>query len=188
MDMQEDIIAKLDQYKGLIFDLDGTIVDLGVNWENLKEALSRYCFYKKRVHIVFKALDKELAFAKVRFGDRFYSELLDIVSQFEMIETKYRFNKRLLHFINNLKDKKFAIYSMNTMRCIKHIVEKYLKNKPDIIISKETYIEPKPTVKDLLFIIDAWQFKKKQVAFVGNSKQDVLCGKKANVETYIIQT
>ena len=48
---------KLDKYKNYIFDFDGTIVDLKVNWKSLKKKLDTLCkkkninpnlsFYKK---------------------------------------------------------------------------------------------------------------------------------------------
>ena len=48
---------KLDKYKNYIFDFDGTIVDLKVNWKSLKKELNSLCkkkninsnlsFYKK---------------------------------------------------------------------------------------------------------------------------------------------
>jgi len=83
--------------------------------------------------------------------------------------------------------KKMAIYSMNTKKCINNIVKKYLKREPDIIISKETCLEPKPTDKDIARILQHFGLDNKNVLFVGDSERDLISGKMANVCTYLVK-
>lgn len=186
MDKQTDIISKISKYKGAIFDLDGTLMDLGVDWKNLKQELTKYCYSKKNIKIEFTPLDQKLFELKKLFGEQFYSELLDIISDFEMKEENYKFNQELLDYINLSTHQKIAIYSMNTKKCINNIVKKHFERRPDIIISKYNCIEPKPTDEDIRFILDQWKFKSKEVIFIGNSRNDFLSGQKAGVVTFII--
>lgn len=188
MDKQKDIISKISKYKGIIFDLDGTLIDLGVDWKKLKQELTKYCYSKKNINIEFTPLDQKLLYIKNLFGRAFFSKLLDIISGFEMKEKNYKFNKKLLNYINSVTNQKIAIYSMNTRKCIYNIIKKYFQKKPDIVISKDNCSGSKPTERDILNIIDKWGFKKEDVVFIGNSENDLISGKKAGIATYIIET
>lgn len=183
----KDIVAILPKYQGLIFDLDGTLVDLGVDWAGLKRKLTDYCLLKKNIRIEFSPLDQKLLSAKTLWGEQFYSELLAIVADFEMQEANYKFNEKLLVYVNAALYQKIAIYSMNTRVCVDNIVKKYFKKIPDIIITKNSCLEPKPTGKDILYILHQWNFKDREVAFIGNTEQDFISGQRAVVDTFIIR-
>lgn len=114
-------------------------------------------------------------------------KLLKIVSRFETKETNYELNQELLNYINSNTYQKIAIYSSNTKKCVDDIVKKHFRKKPDII-SKNNCIEPKPTDKDILSILEQWKFKNKNIIFIGNSQDDFISGKKASVTTHIIDT
>lgn len=175
----------LSGYEGLVFDLDGTLVDLGTDWEALKGDLEKYYYRKTKQQIRFSPLDKKLLLAKKSYGEGLYTELLKIVSKYEIREEKYMPNQELIDYING-SNKKFAIYSMNTRACIDFCVKKYLKVQPSIVISKETCSKPKPTEKDLLHVLTQWGLNKKEVIFVGNTKGDLDSGCKSGVKTVII--
>lgn len=184
---QRNIISKISKYKGAIFDLDGTLIDLGVDWPKLKQELAKYCFSKRGIDIEFTPLDQKILYIKKFFGERFYLGLLKIISDFEMRETNYKFNEELLNYINSTSQQKIAIYSMNTKKCVDNILKKYFQRKADIVVSKENCSGPKPSGKDILKIINKWGFKKDNVIFIGNSKNDLISGRKAGVATYIIE-
>lgn len=189
MEKQRNIVPELSKYRGIIFDLDGTLVELGVDWKKLKEELAKYCYLKKNINIEFVPLDQKLLIVRDLFGEQFYTELLDIVSGFEMREENYKFNQILIDYINSNsgKHRKFAIYSMNTKKCINNIIKKYFQERPDIIISKDNCSELKPTQKDILRIIEKWGFKKREIMFLGNSENDLISGKMAGVTTFMVK-
>jgi phosphoglycolate phosphatase-like HAD superfamily hydrolase len=184
MDKSDKIIEEIFQYKGIIFDFDGTIVDLNTDWQAVKKSLSSLVFLEKGYNDNFTPLAKKVLC--YRSGDIcFFDKITEIISSFEMKKERYVFNDKLIDYINKNLDKKIAIYSMNTDRTIRNFISKYFINKPDII-SINNCQEAKPTEKDLLKIIGGWEFNLKDVAFVGNSSNDLLSGKKAKIKTYII--
>ena len=75
---------------------------------------------------------------------------------------------------------------MNTEKCVKNFIEKYLKRKPDIIITKDSCSEPKPTEKDLKRIMREWQMNASDIMYIGNSDGDRRSGEMAGIKTYIL--
>jgi len=187
MDKWKDVISDLLKYKVIVFDLDGTLVNLGVDWEDLKKKLSEYCHRRHKAKVVFSPLDNMLLRIRSKFGSKFYSELLEIISQYELKEENYILNHKLINYINSARNQKIAIYSMNTSRCVDNFVKKYLTRKPDVIISKENCIEPKPTDKDLKKILELWKIKKGEMIYVGNLGKDIKCGELAGIRTEIVE-
>ena len=185
MDKQNDIIAACAPYSGIIFDLDGTLVDLRVDWSAVKESLRAHCLHEKGVDIEFTPLNQKMQGVKQTFGDPFFLELVAIVAGFELCEEHYRYNDALIAFLESCQEKKIAIYSMNTERCVEHFVHKHLKRKPDIVVTKESCSEPKPTDKDLKKIMHAWGMTARDVVYIGNTDDDRLSGERAGVSTYI---
>ena len=187
MDKQRDIIQELAQYKGVVFDLDGTLVDLGVDWVSLKQELSLYCKKEKGIEMEFTPLDQKIHEAKKKFGDHFFLGLLEKISYFELREEKYRLNNELVDFVNSASNQRIAIYSMNTEKCVENFIDRYLTRKPDRVITKDTCLEPKPTDKDLKKILKEWDMTEQEVVYIGNSENDRLSGEKAGIKTVIIQ-
>lgn len=186
MDKHRSLIEGIAKYKGIIFDLDGTLVNLNTDWEKLKKTLSEFTMKEKREKIEFTPLDQKIHQTREKFGEAFYRRLLDIISQFELCEEKYELNHELISFLESCPEKRIAIYSMNTSKCVMNFVEKYLKRKIDSIIAKDNCTEPKPTGKDFKKIINEWKMNAKEVVYVGNSENDRISGEEASIKTYII--
>lgn len=153
MAQHSTVIEELANYKGLIFDFDETLVDLGVNWEALKKELSNYYKEKAGIDLPFAPLDRTLQNIRERHGYDIYTDLLQIITKHELKGANYRLNETLITYINTHKNQQIAIYSMNTFITIKNFITKHIHVKPDIIISKEFVTQPKPTDKDLLLIM-----------------------------------
>lgn len=186
MDKYRNIEENLGGCRGVVFDLDETLVNLNVDWEGLKRILSELMMKEKGVEMEFTPLDQQIQQVRERFGESFFFRLLELISQFELREEKYELNHELISLLESCRGKKIAIYSMNTNKCVRNFVEKYLEKKPDTIVSKDNCIEPKPTGKDLEKILKEWKMSASEVVYVGNSENDRLSGEKAGIKTHII--
>lgn len=181
----KDIEKVVRKYPTIIIDLDGTLVNLNVDWRETKNKLYKFCIKNKKEPINFSILENGLMVAKKKYGKKFYSKLLDIVSSYEMDEEKYEINTYLINYLNS-NNSMYIIYSMNTQKTINNFITRYLKNSPREIIAKETCLEQKPTDKDLNNLMHKFKLNKKEMVFIGNSVEDLRSGKLAGVKTYLI--
>jgi HAD superfamily hydrolase (TIGR01549 family) len=186
MDKYGDLKMNISGYQGVVFDLDETLVDLGVDWIGLKKRLAEVTERETGARIEFTPLDQRVSEMRERYGDIFFRNLLEIISEYEMKESTYVVNEELVAILESLEGRKIAIYSMNTKRSVDNFVSQYLRRKPDIIISKDDCLEPKPTGKDLDRILKEWKLSPEEVVYIGNSDKDKISGELAGIRTYII--
>ena len=114
-----------ERRKAIVFDLDGTIVNLNVNWKKLKNILSRrfttlYGITHK-FHTITEYLDKVLE----QEDEIEFVNFLNIIEQFELKNiVKSKYLKETLFFINNLESFKvqegtiLAVLSLNMRKTI----------------------------------------------------------------------
>lgn len=186
MDKYQNLVEEIEKYRGVVFDLDETLVNLNVDWKEVKKTLTEFMRKEKSEEVEFTPLDQKIHQTREKFGETVFSQLVDIVVRFELQEERYELNHDLIGCANSLQTKKIAIYSMNTRKCIENFVQKNLVRKPDIIVAKDNCIEPKPTGKDLEKIMQEWKMNTKEIVYIGNSENDRLSGEKAGIKTYII--
>lgn len=186
MDQQRDIIEELPDFRGVIFDLDGTLVDLGVDWEALKEDLAEYCRKEKGETISFTPLDQKIHQTKREYGEGFFRELLERITVHELKEVGYRLNEPLIEYIKKAEGQRLAIYTMNTEKCAANFRDRYLDKKEISLISKDACLEPKPTGKDLEALLGEWGIAPQEAIFIGNTENDRLSGAAAGIRTHII--
>lgn len=187
MDKHRTLENEIQQYQGVVFDLDGTLVDLKVDWVALKQKLAEEMKIQTGEDIEFTPLDQKVNEIKQKFGGELFRLLLGIISEYELQESKYVLNSTLIKIFDRLDEQKMvAIYSMNTYQCVDNFVKKYLKKKPDILVTKDDCIEPKPSGKDLKSILSKWKLTEKDIIYVGNSDKDQISGESVGIKTLII--
>ena len=75
---------------------------------------------------------------------------------------------------------------MNSRKTVADFVKKNFIKTPKIIITRENCKELKPTSLDLLAISQSWSLLASEIAFIGNSKEDALCGRYSKIKTFIV--
>lgn len=185
MDVRKNLEYRLDKFELIIFDLDGTLVDLNVSWIDLKNKLK---VYSKSIGLEynFLSLNNDLFEIRKIYGIQAYSKLSDLVAEYELKKENYVLNKSLLDYIKMNDAKKYAIYSMNTQKCIETFIKMFLKHKVEFIISKDNATFPKPSGIDLKKALGKLSIIKEKIVFVGNSKEDEESGRLAGINTIII--
>ena len=86
---------KLDKYKNYIFDFDGTIVDLKIDWDSLKKEINLYCKQKKiKSYLNFYEKIKLLKLKNIK--------IYNIIKKYEQPNNKVEYKIKKKNFKNNI--------------------------------------------------------------------------------------
>ncbi|MBI4834622.1 MAG: HAD family hydrolase [Planctomycetes bacterium] len=178
-----------ENIKLIVFDLDGTIIDLDVDWACLKERLHRRTLKEYNYDCDFNRLDESLILIKNKFGQDAYSKLINMIADEEINGVKTgNLKQEMIGFIKKRYVPNMAIFSSNTKRAIEYSLKRLgLSSFFSCIISKEDVTNPKPSSEGLKKIISFYGVSNKDILFIGNTNADKEAGKNAGVTTYIYE-
>ncbi len=181
--------------KVIIFDLDGTIVDLKIDWSILKKILSkRYSEVYKTAPFEFKHITTCLDLIVKKGDEAELKEIFSIISEYEVNNFKNsKYIGGAVFFIKNKekfgirRDAKLAIFSLNTRNCIiKSLKSANIHKRFDLIIGREDVRKWKPDPIGLFKIKEYFNVNKKEMIYIGDSETDLKTGKNARIETFLI--
>ena len=175
--------------KTIILDLDGTLVDLKVNWTFVRKEMANFCAkngikadfaYPKPIYEVAKTALK---------AKNFYADLIAIIKKEELKSAKKAElmpgAKDFLEFLD-ANGIPFAILSNNNSQCITKIFERFNLPSPKIIIGSDNVEHLKPHPEGLNKILKKMEVKSSQCLLIGDSDVELQLGKAAGIETFII--
>jgi len=180
--------------KVIIFDLDGTIVNLTVDWMALKDILvDKYReTYKEQSEVkrVSKCLEKIVEKNDENILENFFDVIrhyeLENIKDTQLIEeTIFIIRNKDLFGVKN--DAKFAILSLNTRDTITWALElANIRDKIDFIVGREDVRKWKPAPEGLIKINNQYKIKKEEMVYFGDLENDLLTGENAGIEAYLI--
>ncbi|MFX1379868.1 MAG: HAD family hydrolase [Promethearchaeota archaeon] len=180
--------------KVVIFDLDGTIINLKANWMDLRDILvdvyREYFNEDCNIERISTCLNEVVK----KNNETILQDFFNIIRNFELKNIKdTEFIEETIFFINNknlfgLKEEtKFAILSLNTRNTILKTLElANLSNKIDFIVGREDVRGWKPAPEGLLKVQNHFNVLKKEMIFFGDLENDILTGKNAGIQAYYI--
>lgn len=175
----------------VVFDLDGTIADLDVDWEELRRELRHHFKSRYGFDSNFAPFDREIERAGEELGDDALKEAYEIVERYELenIEGTTPVNGSL-ELVEDLKKKgkTLAIFSSNTRRAIE-LALGYMGIRKcfDIIVGKEDVRKHKPDPEGLILIKDKAGVRINEMCFIGDRRTDLECAEKANMRALSIE-
>lgn len=181
-----------DGIKLVVFDLDGTIADLDVDWQGLRTELHWHFNSHYQFDSDFTPFDKEIERAGEDLGDKALGEAYEIVERYELenIEnvTPIAGSLELVRYLKR-DGKTVAILSSNTRSAIE-LALGFLKIRQyfDIIAGKEDVRKHKPDPEGLLLIRGKAGVGTAEVCLIGDRSTDMECATNANVLAIPIET
>lgn len=179
----------MKQFKAVIFDVDGTLIDTEeFILKSFEHTLSKHNLPQRSREEIKNELGKHIS--------EMYKILApNVTDQKKLIDTHFNFQEQILHMatlfpnvletIKELKSKgiKVAAFSNRIRTSRKSLQLAGLTEYLDFIITAEDVTHPKPHPEIVIKVLKALELKPFEAILVGDSKTDILTGKNAKVKT-----
>jgi len=159
--------------KGILFDMDGTIVDTNYNWAQIKNELGTE---GRPILVYLKTLKDPERSIKWRILEKYEGEATK----------KAVLKKGVPEFLDflNAKNIKTALITNNSQKNVNYLLEKFQLTF-DLIMARETGLW-KPSGKPLTAAIKKLNIKKNEACVIGDSKFDMLAAVSAGIPNIFI--
>jgi HAD superfamily hydrolase (TIGR01549 family) len=171
--------------KLIVFDLDGVLINSEMNmklsWDRIRKIYyikKNFNTYKKYIGLPFYKILKKLKIKKKYFTL--------IKKDYDLNSLKYinklKLYKNVRNYLKYLRKKKIltCIFTSKDKYRTKKIL-KYLNIKSNLTLSPEDLKFPKPNPYAINYISKRFNIKKNNILYIGDTKFDYICAKKAGV-------
>ncbi|MHA1913888.1 MAG: HAD family hydrolase [Promethearchaeota archaeon] len=184
----------LSNKKVIVFDLDGTVVRLTVDWDSLKRLLSEKYTEIYAEHCSFSSISECLSTIIDKNDKVTLENFFKIILQYELENIqKTQPIKEIVFFIENLdlfgiqNSSKLAILSLNMRETIrKALKQANIEGAFDFILGREDVMNWKPNPEGLLKIKYHFNVKKEDIIFFGDKKKDLQTGLNSGIDAFWI--
>ncbi len=166
--------------KAVIFDLDGTLTEFNININKIKREIS------KKLNINAEG-NKTILEIIEKLDEKKKKKALEILEKHEInAALKSKLKKEAKKVIENLRNMgvKIGLVTRNNYKSCIIVIEKF-NLKFDCIVSRE-FAKVKPEKDQLELAIKLLGVDKKDVIYIGDHYFDYLAGKRAGIDTFIL--
>jgi len=182
-------VLKLLKYNLIIFDFDGTIGKLSINWKSLKSELAIHFKENHNKIIDFSSYSSGCTLAYKLLGEVAHKESLPITKKHEEAGlSDVTFNKKAIDYIKAFAGKKI-IWTSNLKSVVQMALEKENINKEFVsIICRKQTRTLKPSLEGYKIMCKIFEEKNlgkiipKKTLFIGNSLSDNIAAKRIGCE------
>ena len=170
------------QYELVVFDFDGTIADLEVDWTALKKELSGY--YGVNISQISGRLD---AFIDSLPDDE-RRAAYKIVERYELENiNNTRPITKTIKIIMGLSGHRLAVFTTNTKAAIEKALNGLgIYDRFEMIVCKEDVKKHKPDPEGLLRILKTTGVPAERAVYIGDRQKDVDAGEAAGIRTVLV--
>ena len=160
----------IDNFDGVIFDLDGTLTDLDVNWNSVRTEISG--LFPPSIDPFSRRPNKNDHTPIYELAQKhgLYEDLLDLLASHEFDGTKNAEPLPLVNALGNL-DCPIGLCTKNSHLASQEIAEKFNIHF-DSLITRESTFEDKPNPFPLQKCIEELGLSPGNTLFIGNEKTD----------------
>jgi phosphoglycolate phosphatase len=174
--------------KGIFFDLDGTLLNLPIDYGGMRRALSSFAssqgFTSDFAHIL-EEIDRGSSLLPRPGNARFVEGCFKIIGDYEL---KAAENPRMIEgadgVLEALKSEglKIAVISRNSVKCAERSLSSLrLSGDVDLIVGRETTERTKPDPSPVIYALGALKLEPEQTIMVGDHEYDRMSAEGAGV-------
>ncbi len=159
--------------RGVIFDMDGTVVDVPYDWRRIKEELQTE---GKPILSYIQSLEEPERSEKWKILERYEEEATEQATLKEGM-------REFFYFLED-KGLKKALVTNNSRRNVDFLIKKFNLHF-DLVLSRETGLW-KPSGAPFRFVLKALKIQKKACCVIGDSHFDVKAAADAGIQRIFI--
>lgn len=163
------------KYKGLIFDMDGTLTKPFIDFGSVRNELG--IDDNRDILEVINELD-----------DYNRERCMSLIRKYEKQALEYlQFQPDVESTLDKLKSKgiKLGIITRNSKHNAQEVVERLKVKFWPVLTRNSDYIKPDPNA--VHYILNKWQIKSEDAMLIGDFRDDIICGKRANIKTCFLE-
>jgi len=160
--------------KGVIFDLDGTLIKSPLNFKKIKDMIG--CPEEKPVLEYTNSLKEE---EKERALKILISSEINAAKESDL----YPGVREVINYLKK-KEIKIAIVTRNSRKAVDIVLNKH-KLSFDVLITREV-ISPKPSAKPLIMASDLLGIDRENLICVGDYKYDLIASRRAGIRNILV--
>jgi HAD superfamily hydrolase (TIGR01549 family) len=166
-------MSETPEIRCVIFDMDGTIVDVPYDWDQIKRELDTQ---GKPILNYLEGLKEPERSEKMNILIRHESEATQ----------KAVLKKGMAGFIRFIKEKGMlvSLVTNNSRKNVSYLLKKF-NLEFDLVISRESGLW-KPSAEPLLEVFDRLSLRKEECCVIGDSRFDIIAAREAGVEKIFI--
>ncbi|WP_335998560.1 HAD family hydrolase [Halorientalis halophila] len=167
----------LQAYEAIVYDLDGTLVHLDVDWEEVRRAVAAV--------LRARGVDVDGAdlWAMLELSDEtgYRRRVEETIAEFE--REGARTSRRLPLSRTVPADRPVAVCSLNSEAACRIALETYgLDGSVDVVVGRDSVATEKPDPEPLLAAVDGLGARPADALFVGDSERDEVTARRAGTE------
>ncbi|MBS7288076.1 MAG: HAD-IA family hydrolase [Candidatus Freyarchaeota archaeon] len=170
--------------RAVLFDLDGTLLSLPINYEELRERLREHASHLN-ANYDFRRIIEDIEAASQTLGEDFRRECYKIVESFELdAATKPVPDEDAKKLLEKLKKAglKVGVVSRNSRRCVTTSLERLgMSEYVDVIIGREDTAKTKPNPEPILHALKIIGVEADEAIYVGDHPYDLAAAEAAGV-------
>ncbi len=171
-------MAMLSGFQAVVFDLDGTLVVLGMDWEQTRKEMAATA-----ITSFGEDLSEMTVWQMLRSVGGPERGILEGVLRRREIEGAYAAEKLpLADLLPSLRDQSVGVVSLNSRECCRVALESTgLRGYVDALVAREDSEKLKPDPEPLLKCIALLQANVSEAVFIGDRERDRLTARRARV-------